>query len=113
MLPSVLVVLDSRPLLVWESDREITARPSLMSHQRNARTSPRRAPVPAPSSRKVPRHQGPVAAAMNVSCCAVVRAKPRRFLGIGGSLADTGFTVTSPHLIAREKALERTPAMLR
>jgi|CZKS01.1.fsa_nt_gi hypothetical protein len=38
---------------------------------------------------------------------------PFRFLGLGGSLLVTGFVVSRPHLIARENALERTPAMLR
>ena len=36
---------------------------------------------------------------------------PRHFFGTGGSLLVTGFTVTKPHLIARVKALEITPAM--
>src|SRR5579862_7316220 len=84
-----------------------------MSDQRSARTSPRRAPVPAHTSRNVAKHQGPLAAATNVFCCVGASAIPLRFFGTGGSLPDTGFIVTSPHLIAREKALDSTPAMFR
>ena len=44
-------------------------------------------------------HHGPLAAAISISLCATVRPMPFRFLGTGGSLAETGFVFTSPHLI--------------
>ena len=47
------------------------------------------------------------------SCSSVARAIPMRFLTLGGSLLVTGFVVTSPHRIARTKAEETRPAMLR
>ena len=58
-------------------------------------------------------HQGPVDASISMSVCATVSPIPLRFFGTGGSLAETGFALSKPHLIAREKALDRTPAMLR
>jgi hypothetical protein len=45
-------------------------------------------------------HHGPLAASISISLCATVRPMPFRFLGIGGSLAETGFVFTSPHLMA-------------
>ena len=58
-------------------------------------------------------HQGPLAASINMSFCATVSPMPFRIFGFGGSLADTGFAVTRPHLIALANAMETTPAMLR
>src|SRR5580704_5663263 len=58
-------------------------------------------------------HQGPEAAASNISCCAGVRAIARCFFNFGGSLFVTGLVVINPHRIAREYALETTPAILR
>ena len=58
-------------------------------------------------------HQGPLAASINMSFCATVSPMPFRFFGTGGSLADTGFSLTRPHLIAFANAMDTTPAMLR
>ena len=58
-------------------------------------------------------HRGPLAALIRRSCWAGVSPMPLRFFGTGGSLAETGLVATSPHLIARAKALDTTPAMLR
>jgi len=58
-------------------------------------------------------HQGPLAAATNMSVCATVSPIPFRFLGTGAPLPETGFVVTSPHLIALANALETMPATFR
>src|SRR5215470_11912616 len=84
-----------------------------MSDQRNAKTSPRRAPVAAAISRNIGRHQGPAADLINSICSDGSNAIPSRFFGTGGSLFVTGFVVANPHLMARRNALDTTPAMLR
>lgn len=111
---SFLVPLNSRPCLVWVSERVITnSLPPLMSDQRSAMTSPRLAPVAAATSSNVARHQGPVAESISCICSVGNKAVPSCFFGIGGSLFGTGLTPTNPHLTARKNALDTTPAMLR
>jgi hypothetical protein len=80
---------------------------------RDAKTSPRRAPVAADISRIIGRHQGPVADLISNICSDGMSAIPSCFFGIGGSLLETGLVATSPHLIARAKALDTTPAVFR
>src|ERR1017187_5291453 len=58
-------------------------------------------------------HQGPAAEPSRRACCPDVRAIARCFFTRGGSLLVTGLVVTSPHLIARENAVETTPAIFR
>ena len=52
--------------------------------------------------------QGPLAALMSMSFCATVSPMPLRFLGTGGSLRETGFVFTRPHLTALANVLERS-----
>ncbi len=58
-------------------------------------------------------HQGPLAASISMSFCATVSPMPLRLFGTGGSLSETGFDLTRPHLIAFANALEITPATFR
>ena len=81
--------------------------------QRSASTSPRLAPVAAESSRNIGRPQEPTADSISSICSAGNSAIPWCFFGTGGSLFDTGFAATSPHLTARWNALDTTFAMLR
>jgi len=74
--PLRFVPLNSSTCLVCVSDRVMMARPSWMSDQRRASTSPRRAPVAADISRNIGRHQGLVADLIRRSCCAGVSAIP-------------------------------------
>src|SRR5437868_4507704 len=84
-----------------------------MSDQRRASTSPRRAPVAAAISRNIGKHQKAVADLIIRICSDGISAMPSCFFGTGGSLFETGLLLTNPHLIARRKALDTTPAMLR
>ena len=49
---------------------------------------------------------GAVADLISPICSDGISALPSCFLGTGGSLLDTGLVATSPHLIARAKALD-------
>jgi hypothetical protein len=91
----------------------MVARPSLMYDQRSARTSPRRAPVPPHTSRKIGIHQGPDAAWKTISCSAEVQRDAKCFFTRGGSLLVAGLVEVSLQRIARANALETTPAMFR
>src|SRR5579872_1824351 len=83
----------------------------LTSDHRRAKTSPRRAPVAAATSKNTGRHRGPVAHLVRRSCSDGSNAIPMRFLTLGRSLWVTGFVVASPHLIARANADDTKPAM--
>src|SRR5580693_5788492 len=83
----------------------------LRSDHRRAKTSPRRAPLAAATSRNTERHHGPVAHWVRRSCSDGSSAIPMRFLTFGRSLWVTGFMVVSPHLIARTNAEDTKPAM--
>src|SRR5580693_4501095 len=69
----------------------------LRSDHRRAKTSPRRAPLAAATSRNTGRHHGPVAHWVRRSCSDGSSAIPMRFLTFGRSLWVTGFVVASPH----------------